>query len=363
MLLEQVVVVAVAYSKEVVREGLVWELVLLEVDEHRPKRGGHMLGRQLQDFLAKRPLAVVTSAPAHKDLHRGHGRAVAAHGASMKAKRRQAVLSAGVHAPADFDAEVAVKHQVGEFFLQHVFQHGAEVGAVADRQVARVRARARRDVHARLEAQHVPPQVPQDAVHHREVVFHDIRQQEVLALRHAQGLGGVGRQRIEQGAGARCGFVAQRHANAHGEVSGLFLWHHVGLAPGVVSHRRRDDLHHARRGGHMFIVRNLRKRSGRHGALALNGRQQGLAPHGLVQELEPRFLTLGAFAVSVKHSKDGFCDGNQLFCWHPLVKHVGRGGLGAESAGHEEFESKLALGVAGGQDPQIVHHAQSGVGL
>ena len=111
----------------------------------------------------------------------------------------------------------------------------------------------------------------------------------------------------------------------------------------------------------MFRMRHVWEGTRRHGALARNLLEQGVAPHGLVEELEPRLLTFGPFSVAVKHPEDGFGDGNELVGGHPLVQDFGRGRLGTKPTGHEKFESELARVVHGGEHAQIVHHAESSV--
>ena len=77
---------------------------------------------------------------------------------------------------------------MGKLFLEGVFEHGAEVRAVADGQVAGVRAGARGHVDAGLEPQGIPTQIAQDAMHHWQVDFHHVGQEQVLALGDADGL-------------------------------------------------------------------------------------------------------------------------------------------------------------------------------
>ena len=97
----------------------------------------------------------------------------------MKPKRREAVLPASIHATADFDAELPVVHQMGELLLKHVFEHGAEVGAVADGQIARVGAGQRSRRSPTRTPAH-PTLGRADAVDYRQVVFDDVRQKQVL---------------------------------------------------------------------------------------------------------------------------------------------------------------------------------------
>ena len=61
-----------------------------------------------------------------------------------------------------------------EFLFEHVFEHGAEVGAVADGQIALVGPRTRGHVDPGLKPQRIPTLVAQDAVNHGQVVFHDV---------------------------------------------------------------------------------------------------------------------------------------------------------------------------------------------
>ena len=173
--------------------------------------------------------------------------------------------------------------------------------------------------------------------------------------------GGVGGQGVEQVSRARRGFVAEGHANAHGKAALLFLGEHVGLAPGFVSDRCGDLLHGGGGDGDVFRMRHVRESPRRHGALTRNRFKQGLASHGLVEELEPRLLALGPFSVAVKHPEDGLGDRDEFVGGHPLVQDFGRGRLGAKPTGHEKFESKLPRVVDGGEHAQVVHHAQPGV--
>ena len=76
--------------------------------------------------------------------HRG---AIPSHGTAVKSKRREAVLSTGIHATTDLHAERSVVHQMRNS-SSSVFEHGAEVGAVADGQIARVGPRTRGHVDA-----------------------------------------------------------------------------------------------------------------------------------------------------------------------------------------------------------------------
>ena len=190
---------------------------------------------------------------------------------------------------------------MGELFFQRVFEHGAEVRAVADGQVAGVRAGARGHIDAGLEAQGVPTQITQDAVHHRQVGFHHVGQEQILTLGDADGLGGVGGQGVEQVSRARRGFIAEGHADAHGKVAFLFLGEHVGLAPGFVSDRCGNFFQGGGSDGDVFRMRHLREDPRRHGTLARNRLEQGVTTHRLVEELEPRLLTLGPFSVAVEY--------------------------------------------------------------
>ena len=111
----------------------------------------------------------------------------------------------------------------------------------------------------------------------------------------------------------------------------------------------------------MFRMRHVREGPRRHCAFARDRFKQGLASHGLVEELEPRLLTLGPFSVAVKHPEDGLAYRDELVGGHPLVQDFGRGRLGAKPSGHQKFESKLTRLVHRGQHAQVVHHAESGV--
>ena len=250
---------------------------------------------------------------------------------------------------------------MGELFFQRVFEYGAEVRAVADGEVAGVRAGARGHIDAGLEAQGVPTQIAQDAVHHRQVGFHDVGQEQILALGDADGPGGVGSQGVEQVSRARRGFVAEGHAYAHGKAALLFLGEHVGLAPGFVSDGRRNLLHGRGSDGDVFRMRHVREGPRRHGALTRNRFKQRIASHGLVEELEPRLLALGPFSVAVKHPEDGLGDRDEFVGGHPLVQDFGRGRLGAKPTSHKKFESALTRIIHRGQHAQVVHHAESGV--
>ena len=279
----------------------------------------------------------------------------------MQPKRRQAVLSARVHAAADFDAEVPVEHEVWKFIFQCVLEDRAQMGAVADGQIARVRPWARRHIKSGLKAELCPPQIQQDAVNHWKVGFNDIGQQQVLALRHANVLGGEGRQGVEQHPGALRRFVAQWDANAHGKTSRLFLGHDVGLAPCFMPHRGGNGFHQLWVLGLMLRKINLGEFATGHLAFALNGGEQGFSPHVLVQEFEPGLLTLGTFAFSVEHAQNGFGNGDQLVHGNPLVKHICGRRLCPKSSRHQELEPRLAVCIERRNDPQIVHDAQSGV--
>ena len=50
MLLEEVVVMTVAHASMVIRKRLMWQLVLLEVNEHSAQGRGNVFGRQLQSL-------------------------------------------------------------------------------------------------------------------------------------------------------------------------------------------------------------------------------------------------------------------------------------------------------------------------
>ena len=166
----------------------------------------------------------------------------------MQAKRGDAVLSASIHATADFDTELPIVHQMWKFLLKHVLKHGAQMGAVADGQIAGVGPRARGHVDARLEPQRIPPMVAQDAVDHRQVVFDDVRQKQVLTLGDTNGIGGEGGKGVEQGSRALRGFVSERHANADRMTSRLFLMEHVGLSPLLMTFRCGNRVHLGRVG-------------------------------------------------------------------------------------------------------------------
>ena len=174
--------------------------------------------------------------------------------------------------------------------------------------------------------------VAQDAVNHGQVVFHDVRQKQVLTLGDANGLGGEGGKGVEQGPCALRGFVSERHANAHGVTSRLFLCEHIGLSPSLVPFRCSDVLNVLGVSGFVFRMGHLRESPGRHGTFSLNRCEQRITSHALVQEFEPGLLPFGTLTFSVKHAKNGLRDGNQFFRWNPIVKDVGRGGLGSESA-------------------------------
>ena len=141
MLLQEVVVIAVSHTKEVIGERLFFLLVLFKVYQHSSQCVRYVLRGKLQDFLAKRPFTVCPSTTTHENLHCRHGGAIPSHRASVKAKGRKTVLSTGIHAPADFDAELSIHHQVRKFFFQGVLQYCAEVRAVADGQIASVSPR------------------------------------------------------------------------------------------------------------------------------------------------------------------------------------------------------------------------------
>ena len=114
-----------------------------------------------------------------------------------------------------------------------------------------------------------------------------------------------------------------------------------------------------------LVVRmgHLGESPGRHGTFSLNRFEQRITSHALVQEFEPGLLPFGTLAFSVKHAKNGLRDGNQFFRWNPIVKDVGRGGLGSESASNEQFEAWLLLGIEDRNDAEIVHDAQARVGF
>ena len=145
--------------------------------------------------------------------------------------------------------------------------------------------------------------------------------------------------------------------------SRLFLCEHIGLAPvaHVLPVRQRAEFDEGQwaRGPHG----PLREKAPEGIARSFNRIEQSLSPHALVQEFEPGLLPFGALTFTVEHAEDGFCDGDEFFSGNPIVQHVSRSRLGAESAPHQQLESRLFLGIEGGDDTKVMHDAQACVGL